>query len=267
MPLITWIGAAQHAVADEPKPGHVLIELGQPVGIAAHQHDMGQAVRMNRRRRDGAQLRVGLQMGIAVGWRAMRIPRAGDKLNLAMQNVPPVAHGVDIELDHVAVGIEHIDAVRDLMIGEAADRQSRREAAVVARDELRLVVELPGDVIEAGLGAEFLGDLQMAVAAIAVLALRGLDAADVVRRVTGAEKAALQVGLDEFQREAANGIVELGRAPEIIDEEIHMAKPACPEDRKLDVSKHLSFLPHARNSSHPHLARILLAPARQFRYA
>src|SRR5262249_55932839 len=146
--------------------------------------------------------------------------------------------GVDVELDHVAVRIEQIDAVGDLMIGEASDGKAGAGAAVIARDQLRLAFDLPGDVVEARLGADLLRDLQVAVPAVAILALGRLDAADIVRRVAGAEKAASEVGLDEFQRQAANRMIKLGRATEILDEEIDVPEAPRVKDRALDIAKH-----------------------------
>src|SRR5262249_24859068 len=97
---------------------------------------------------------------------------------------------------------------------------------------------LPGDVVEARPGADLLRDLQVAVEAVAILALGRLDAADIVRRVAGAEKAAFEIGLDEFQRQAADRMLKLGRAADIIDEEIDVAETPRLKDRTLGIAQH-----------------------------
>src|SRR4029077_15374676 len=132
------------------------------------------------------------------------------------------------------------DAVRDLVIGQARDLQAARAGPAIAFDQLDLVVDLPGDVVQPDPDARFLRQLEMAVLAVAVAALGRLDHPEVVRRVAGAEEARSQTELAEFQCQAADAVVEARRAIEVVNEQVDVTEPARAKDRS--CSRHDLYL-------------------------
>ena len=161
--------------------------------------------------------------------RSERIPVARDQIHLTVQHVAPVHHGVAIELVVVPVRVEHIHAMRDLMIDRDVRLDVVRLQPFVRLDEIALVLELPREVVQADVAPDRPGKLQDPVAAVAIDAVRLLDHAEIVRRLTRAEERRDEIRLRELHGEPAALVVEALRPGEILDPQVHVAEPAWAE--------------------------------------
>src|SRR5690349_10455391 len=78
------------------------------------------------------------------------VPSLGYELfAVEVEDRAPVLDDVGIKLMPVAVGIGHIDAVGNLMIGAVGDLHSRRFRTLDRCNELGLAVHFPAEMIEA----------------------------------------------------------------------------------------------------------------------
>src|SRR5262249_32108141 len=150
-------------------------------------------------------------------------PMAGDEVHLAVQHPAPVLHSIAVELDLVSVGIEHVDAVRDLMVDGHQHLHIGSLRTLVRIDQFGLVLEFPSEVIEAWLEADAFGKQYEAVTSKARLAAGYLDHAEVVRCVASPEEGGLEARLPELDREPAGGVVERLRFLEILDPDVGVA--------------------------------------------
>ena len=77
---------------------------------------MGDAPRMDRSFLDDANLGVGVITRFDEGFGLAGRPKAGDPLHFTLDNAAPFLDRVAIKLDLITIGVEHINAMGDLVI-------------------------------------------------------------------------------------------------------------------------------------------------------
>ena len=223
------------------QPGHVLVEVDQARVILGHDYSVTHLPAGDH----GAGLRD--EFGVVGVFRVrgafgvVGSPFYGQDFGVAvLPDFSPILRGVGVELVVVALGVEEVDAVGDLVVGGAVNRQPRLEGPFVGLKEDSFVFHFPAEVVEAGRHASLLRNQRGPVTRLSGLP-GDLDQGDVVVGAAVAEEDGLDGGLTEDLSQPAYIGVELRRALQLTHEQVGVAQASGAE--------HYVLVGHLKSSS------------------